>query len=127
MDYTIADDADWLSCSPAFGSSSGERDAVTVTYSTAGLAVGVHSGTITVSAPGAGGDPQSVTVGLTVHLLGDCGDDGTVSIGDVQKVIRMHLRLDPPGCNADCDGSGTISIGEVQKAIRAHLRLGATC
>ena len=127
MDFTVTDDIAWLSCSPASGSSSGERDAVTVTYSTTALAVGDHMGTITVSAPGAGGDPRSVTVGLTVHLLGDCGDDGTVSIGDVQKVIRMHLRLDEPGCNVDCDGTGIISIGEVQKAIRAHLRLDATC
>ncbi len=60
-------------------------------------------------------------------LPGDCDENGTVTIGEVQRVIRMHLRLDPPDCRADCDLDGIVSIGEVQKAIRAHLRMPVTC
>ncbi len=60
-------------------------------------------------------------------LPGDCDLNGTVTIGEVQKVIRMHLRLDPVGCGADCNGDGIISIGELQKVINAHLRIPSSC
>ena len=60
-------------------------------------------------------------------LPGDCDLNGIVTIGEVQKVIRMHLRLDPVGCGADCNGDGIISIGELQKVINAHLRIPTSC
>ncbi len=68
-----------------------------------------------------------MTVQVISGIPGDCDGSGTVSIGEVQKVIRMHLRLDPPGCGADCDGSGAISIGELQKVINNHLRIPTPC
>jgi hypothetical protein len=67
LSYTITDDADWLSCSPDLGTSTGEHDSITVNYSTSGLsAVGTYTATVTISAPGASNTPQTVDVSLTV-------------------------------------------------------------
>lgn len=66
LSYTIADDAAWLSASPASGTSTGESDTITVSFTTTGLAPGTHTGKITVSATGASGAPATFTVNLTV-------------------------------------------------------------
>ena len=66
LSYTISDDVTWLSCSPSTGASTGEQDAITVTYSTSGLSAGTYSGTITVAATGASNTPQTIPVSLTV-------------------------------------------------------------
>ncbi len=61
MSYTIADNAAWMSQSPASGSSTGEIDTIAITYSTTGLVAGVYTGLITVtSTTGATGSPQYV-------------------------------------------------------------------
>jgi formylglycine-generating enzyme required for sulfatase activity len=67
MSYTVSEGLSWLSCTPTSGTSSGEHDTITVNYSTAGLAVGPYNGTITVTAPGATGSPQTINVTLTVN------------------------------------------------------------
>ncbi|GAB4346795.1 MAG: hypothetical protein Kow0099_28320 [Candidatus Abyssubacteria bacterium] len=67
LTYTISDDADWLSCTPSSGDSTGEHDIIAVDYATASLAADTYSATITVSAPGATNDPQTISVSLTVH------------------------------------------------------------
>ena len=66
LSYSISDDAAWLSCSPTSGTSTGESDTITITYSTSGLAVGSYTGTITVSDSGATNSPQTVVVSLDV-------------------------------------------------------------
>jgi Bacterial Ig domain/Malectin domain/Viral BACON domain len=66
LSYSISDDAAWLSCSPATGTSTGEKDTVTVSYSTSSLAVGTYTATITITAPGASNTPQTVPVTLIV-------------------------------------------------------------
>ncbi len=66
MSYTLATDVTWLSLDPLSGSSSGEANAITVTYSTASLAVGSYTGQIYVVAPGASNSPVTVPVYLTV-------------------------------------------------------------
>ena len=63
LNWTAADDADWLSVSPANGSGPGT---VTVTPATNGLAAGTYTATVTLSAPGATGSPKTVPVTLTV-------------------------------------------------------------
>ena len=64
--YSISDDVGWLACSPPGGSSAGEHDTITVSYSTAALAAGPYSATITVTDPSATNDPQTIPVSLTV-------------------------------------------------------------
>ena len=58
---------------------------------------------------------------------GDCNDDETVSIGEVQRSINMFLDVEPAACGVDCDGSGTASIGEVQRAINGFLGEETSC
>ena len=65
LNYIISDDATWLSCNPASGSSTGEHDTIQVNYSTSGLAAGTYNGTITISATGA--TSQTVVVTLIVN------------------------------------------------------------
>jgi hypothetical protein len=66
LSYSITDDASWLSCSPASGSSTGESDTIKVSFRTSGLAVGTYSATITITAAGANNAPQTIPVSLTV-------------------------------------------------------------
>ena len=66
MSYSINVDQSWLSCFPASGTSTGEHDFITVSYSTASLSLGTYSATITISDPAADNSPQSIPVTLTV-------------------------------------------------------------
>lgn len=67
LDYTISDDAAWLSVSPAGGTSTGARNSHAVTYSSAALAAGTYQALITISAPGADGSPKTIAVALHVE------------------------------------------------------------
>ncbi len=64
MDWTIAADSAWLSCSPASGAGPAE---VTVSVDAAGLAAGTYHGQIIVTAPGAINSPQVIPVTLAVY------------------------------------------------------------
>jgi len=66
LNYTITDNQDWLSASPESGSSTGEHNAIAVTYATTDLPVGTHEATIEISDPGASNSPQEIVVRLTV-------------------------------------------------------------
>ncbi len=66
LSYSISDNAAWLACSPASGTSTGEADTITVSYTTSGLAAGTYHATITVSDPAAANSPQTIPVTLTV-------------------------------------------------------------
>jgi len=63
LDWSVSDNAAWLSCSPGSGTESGN---VKVTVKSSGLAVGTYTGTVTVTDPNASNSPRSVTVTLTV-------------------------------------------------------------
>ncbi|MGB9587293.1 MAG: malectin domain-containing carbohydrate-binding protein, partial [Armatimonadota bacterium] len=67
LNYSISDNATWLSVSPNSGSSSGEQDVITVNYSTSGLGVGTYNATITVSDSNAANNPQTISVELKVN------------------------------------------------------------
>ncbi len=126
LDYTVTETVGWLACTPTNGSSSGEHDAITVTYTTSGLIPGVYAGVITVMDPAAANTPQSIVITLTVEtappdLPGDCDGNGTVTIGEVQRAINMFLGAEPIGCGVDVNSNGSVSIGEVQQVINAFL------
>jgi len=129
LSYSITDDVDWLSCSPATGTSDGntDKDVITVNYSTSGLTAGSYTATITVSDPNAENDPQTIAVNLTVtpapitvSFASLAGRDGTVlessedsSVGgtfDSTAAISTALRMGDDYLNA--------TLGECQyKAI----------
>lgn len=66
LNYSISDNAAWLSVSPSSGSSAGEADTVTITYDTYALPAGDYTATITVSDPAASNTPQTIAVSLTI-------------------------------------------------------------
>jgi len=67
LSYTITDGGTaWLTLNPTSGTSTGESDTITVTYSTSGLPAETYSATITISDPDAANNPQTIPVSLTV-------------------------------------------------------------
>jgi VWFA-related protein len=68
------------------------------------------------------------SIGRTVSVLpGDADGDGTVTVGELQQVINMFLKLQPVGNGADCNQDGNISIGELQKVVNAFLGTTSGC
>lgn len=67
LNYTISDDADWLSILPSSGSSSGNIIEHTVSVDISGLIANKYSGTISITASSATNSPQSVIVSLEIN------------------------------------------------------------
>jgi len=67
MNWSVTDNADWLSCSPSTGTNAG---VVTVSVDISGLPVGKYNGTITVSSANASNSPQTVSVTLNSYGSG---------------------------------------------------------
>ena len=90
--YAITENSDWLSVSPTDGVSTGESDAIQITYSATSLPIGQHNATITVNASGATGSPQNVNVTLNVTAPQfapvDNDKDGDVDQNDFGRFQR---------------------------------------
>ena len=114
LEYTMADDASWLSVSPDGGTSAGEADPIDVIYDVAGLAVGSYAATITVSADGAANTPQTVTVHVTVETVSpDFDHDGDVDqadFGHLQACLTgQGVAPEDPACfDADVDDDNDV-------------------
>ncbi len=65
-DWSLGDDAEWLSESPTSGSSMGEHDTAAVSVDIAGMSAGDYPANITITAPGASNSPQVVPVSLHI-------------------------------------------------------------
>ncbi len=89
LNYTIGDDAGWLSVSPDAGASTGEADPIEVVYDVAGLSVDQHTAVISVSSTDAGNSPQTITVNLTVETVSPDFDHD----GDVDQEDFGHLQI----------------------------------
>lgn len=63
LKWTVVSEVPWLTPSPASGTSFGEKDEVTLTFTSSGLPAGNHSGTVRVQSPGR--PDKSVIVFLT--------------------------------------------------------------
>lgn len=92
LSYSISDNQTWLSAGPSPGTSTGEHDTITVTFSSATLAPGAYSATITISAAGASNTPVQIPVGLivegppTLSVTPPSLDFGNVQIGTVAEL-----------------------------------------
>ncbi|NIM13202.1 MAG: hypothetical protein GTO45_13880 [Candidatus Aminicenantes bacterium] len=123
LNWTITDNATWLSCTPSSGTNSGE---VNVLVDPTGLPVGNYTGTITVEDPNASHSPQTVTVTLNVYPSGAASgpfgefstpiDGSTVcssipvtgwALDDI-GVSSLKIYRDP----VSGEGSGLIYIGD---------------
>ena len=67
LNYSVSDDANWLSVSPTSGSSTGGENTHTVSVNISGLSSGTHTGTITITDSNASNSPQTVSVALTIN------------------------------------------------------------
>ena len=93
--YAISDNADWLSTTPTFGSSTSEPDTVTIHYDMADIPAGDYYATITVSSDGADNSPQYLVVHVQVETAaGDMDGDGDV---DQQDFGLFQVCLSGPG------------------------------
>jgi len=67
LNWSLSDDAAWLSESPANGNSTGEHNNVTVSVNITGMSAGDYSANITINAMGASNTPQVVPVSLHIN------------------------------------------------------------
>src|ERR1700694_3667721 len=87
LTWSAAVDTGWLGLSKPSGGAP-PRDSTVVTLTPGSLAPGTHSGTITVTAPGAIGSPGAVTVPFTINpcvetpVLPDAVVTGSISLSD---------------------------------------------
>ena len=72
---------------------------------------------------GAASSPSSSVTPFAGTLAGDCDNNGSVTISDVQSAINMFLGIKPVLACMDIDSSGGVSIAEVQKVINGFLNL----
>jgi len=124
LDYTISDNANWLSVNPAAGTSAGESDTITISYNTSSLAEGPHTGTITIEAPGAANTPQTVVVNLTVQPSPwapcDFEPDGDVDQADFGRFQACYTgngepQNDPACRRARLDGDEDVDLNDFGK------------
>jgi len=104
LNYTIEDDASWLSQSPAMGDSTGELDPIDINYDeVASLEVGQYTAVITVSDEEAANDPQTITVNLTVETVSpDFDHDGDVDQADFGTLQACLSGLGVPQTDQAC-------------------------
>jgi hypothetical protein len=111
LDYTISDDADWLTCTPATGTSTVERDTIVVEYATAGITAGSYVATITISAPGATNSPQAISVDLAVSRCRTADThyvDASVAVSGDGESWGTAFKTIQEGINAASDGDTVI-------------------
>jgi hypothetical protein len=118
LNYTITDDANWLSVNPTGGSSTGEQDTIAIQYQTGALPIGgPYTATITISDPNSVNKTQTVTVSLTVvhspYAAPDFNRDGYVEQTDFNHLYGCMTgsNAGPPasGCqDADIDRDGDV-------------------
>ncbi len=97
LHYQISDDAEWLSCTPETGMSTGEHDTIGVTYDTASLDPGTYTATITARDTYNPATLGTVGVTLTVHPL---SAEGTLRAGSA-TTIQSDLAPFPLPINLD--------------------------
>jgi hypothetical protein len=66
LQWSAASDAGWLLLHPSQGSSSGEKNPITVSVDATGLSPGNYEAAITLSAPDAIGSPATITAALEI-------------------------------------------------------------
>jgi hypothetical protein len=102
LNWSLTDDAGWLSLNPTSGSSTGETDNIALSVDTTGLSVNTYTATITITASGAANSPQTVPVTLSVKPGGvitvdrqvEASSDDCYTFQDTIRLTRNCLFID---------------------------------
>jgi hypothetical protein len=117
MNWTVSDDASWLSCTPLSGTNPG---VVTVSVIAAGLAAGEYNGTITVSSANASNSPRNVTVTLEVYRPGSSDKPFGVFAAPVHgSTVRSSIPV--TGWALDDVGVESVKIYRQQGGSRVYI------
>ena len=117
LNWTVSDNATWLTVNPASGSSTGEWDPVTVSVNASSLSPGPYTAKITVSAPEASNSPQYVPVSLTVassNLPSPIVESNIPQSGTVNQPLTFSISLTNLGGTAE-HGGISVSFPELDQ------------
>jgi len=117
LNFTVTDDANWLSVDPATGRNTGEQDTFDIVYQIQSLDPGDYTANISVEDPNADNSPQTITVNLHIDapitIPGDFDADGDVDNADF-LIFRGCIsgpgipQPDPDCQNPDFDGDNDV-------------------
>jgi lysozyme len=136
LNYAISADVAWITPTPVSGTSTGELDTITVSYSTGGLAIGNYTGVITVSDAIGGAPSKTVTVSLSVNPSpADLNGDNRVDLNDLQIFLACKTGSDlgpvAAGCeNADIDNDNDVDSSDfafLQRCMNGNQPPPANC
>jgi len=102
LNWTLADDAAWLSVSPTSGGDLGAEDcnSTEVAVDTTGLAEGTYHANITITAPGASNSPHVVPVTLNLGVP-------EISVNPTSLTFTTSVGVNPPSQKLEVCNSGT--------------------
>ena len=107
LDYTVTDNATWLSVSPAAGTSTGETDTLTVTVNRASLPAGTYQAEILVQAP-------SLAVSIPILVTMSCTAGPATPVTPIARWdVVPHQRIEA-GATFKC-GVVAFSRNGIQK------------
>jgi hypothetical protein len=119
LQYSISDNAGWLSVAPAAGVCTNETDVITVNYATASLPAGTYQALVTITDPAATNNPQTIAVTLTIQatIPGDMDNDGDVDQSDFgffQRCLTApgSVQSEPACLAARIDGDPDVDIDD---------------
>jgi hypothetical protein len=119
LNYSITDNAVWLSVDPSSGSSTGEHDTITISYDTEDLAIGSYLATITISDPAASPPSATVTVSLSVveslYAPADFNRDRFVDETDLVVFLSCLTGRDAGPPATECDRTDIDWDGDVDQ------------
>jgi len=117
LDYTISDDADWLTVAPDSGSSTGSPVTHTVSFDTGGKLGGTYNAIITV-AGNAWNTDQYIAVSMAVRTVGpDLDSDGDVDQQDFGLFQACYTQtgntVNPPCDAADFNNDSLVNQNDL--------------